>query len=53
MYKMFGKYVRWMCYKHYVLPVNQNHIIVTERRQKLVKKKKGGGYMNFLASLAS
>lgn len=53
MYKMFGKYVGWMCYKHYVLQDNQNDIIFTERRQKLVKKKRGGGYMNFLPSLPS
>lgn len=42
MYKMFGKYVGWMCYKHYVLQDNQNHTNFTERRQKLVKKKRGG-----------
>ena len=38
MYKMFGKYVSWMCYKHYVLPYNQNDLIFTEKRQELVNK---------------
>lgn len=33
---MFGKYVRWICYKQHVLPYNQNHFIFIERRQILV-----------------